>query len=324
MKKATLALCLLLCAFATLRSGVGLGITGAARSRMNAMDKGAARGPGYETKINSAGWADSPFISRDGQRLYFMYSRWNYLTMKIEGRDRAGLHKNDLNPYEESDVYVATKRPNGSWGVPVPLGFNREKGDSSGMELDDGDTFVWIRPIDGNGMPDIVITTRSVQGVWSAPVSISSNINTNYIEDNPHMDPTGTAVWFTSDRPGGQGGKDIWFSQKISGVWSPPVNLGAPINTAADEDQFWVQPDALTAQVYFNRDSQIFRTTWTGVAFEPPLLVDLGLPFIGEASITDDGQSLYFASGGTAPARIQIMTAMSLGGGRWDTPVPVD
>jgi hypothetical protein len=324
MKKMALVFCFLGIALATVRSGVGLGITGAARNRLNAMDKSAARGPDYETKINSAGWADSPFISRDGQRLYFMYSRWNYLTMQIEGRDRAGLQKNDINPYDESDIYVATKRTNGTWGVPVRLGFNTEKGDSSGMELDDGDVFVWIKPIDGNGMPDIVVSARSALGAWSAPVSISSNINTNFIEDNPHMDPTGTAIWFTSDRPGGAGGKDIWFSQKTSGVWSAPVNLGAPINTAADEDQFWVQPGAPTPQVYFNRDSQIYRTTWTGVSFEPPLLVDLGLSFIGEASITDDGQSLYFASGGTAPARIQIMTATSLGGGLWDTPVPVD
>lgn len=324
MNKAAALFGLLSLAIPSVEPGVRLGITGAARNRVKAMDQSAGAGPDYETKINSAGWADSPFISRDGRRLYFMYSRWNYLTMQIQGRDRFGLHKDDINPFDESDIYVSTKRLDGSWGVPAPLGFNTEKGDSSGMELDDGDTFVWIKPIDASGMPDIVVSTRSPQGAWSAPASLSSNVNTNYIEDNPHMNPTGTGVWFTSNRPGGLGGKDIWFSQKSSGAWSVPVNLGAPINTAADEDQFWVQPDAPTPQIYFNRDSQIYRTTWTGANFDTPVLVDLGLPFIGEASITDDGQSIYFASGGTAPARIQIMTATSLGGGLWDAPVPVD
>ena len=64
MKKMALVFCFLGIALATVRSGVGLGITGAARNRLNAMDKSAARGPDYETKINSAGWADSP--SRSG------------------------------------------------------------------------------------------------------------------------------------------------------------------------------------------------------------------------------------------------------------------
>ncbi|HMU96504.1 MAG TPA: hypothetical protein PKA08_06980, partial [Elusimicrobiota bacterium] len=60
------------------QAGFNLGTTGAAKSRARNLAEKINAGPSVESRINTPGWADSPFISRDGQRLYFMYSRWDF------------------------------------------------------------------------------------------------------------------------------------------------------------------------------------------------------------------------------------------------------
>jgi hypothetical protein len=53
----------------------------------------------------------------------------------------------------------------------------------------------------------------------------------------PFEAPDGLSFYMASDRPGGQGGIDIWKSTRssASASWGAPVNLGAPVNTSADD-----------------------------------------------------------------------------------------
>lgn len=307
-------------------AGLRVGVAGAVKARARKMSD--ADGPAVETKINTAGWADSPFVSGDGQRLYFMYSRWNFFPFflggapELRGPDRPGLHKDTLNPFDESDIYVTTRRSDGRWGTPVNMTLNGPGGDASGMEYLNGQGFVWIKPSAPSGMPDIYVSTRDAQGRWGTPVSLGPAINTTAVEDNPHLSPDGAGLWFTSDRGGGAGGKDLWFSSRTTGIWSAPVNLGPPINTAADEDQIWISP--VTSDIYFTRNNQIYVSTFTGTGHAPPTWVDVGLPIAAEPSVTDDGQELYFASADTTTQRIRIMRSVAAGGGGWGPAGPVD
>ncbi|MEM7657063.1 MAG: tetratricopeptide repeat protein, partial [Bacteroidota bacterium] len=51
----------------------------------------------------------------------------------------------------------------------------------------------------------------------------------------PFVTRDGRTMFFVSDRPGGEGGFDIWFSRKVGAGWSPPQNAGTAVNTAFDE-----------------------------------------------------------------------------------------
>lgn len=51
----------------------------------------------------------------------------------------------------------------------------------------------------------------------------------------PFVTPDGRTLFFISDRPGGQGGNDIWFSRRVGTGWSEPMNLGETINTPFNE-----------------------------------------------------------------------------------------
>lgn len=276
------------------------------------------------------GWSDSPHISRDGQRLYFMYSRYNFgpwilsggaIAPVVSGPDRPGLHKSDTNPFDESDIYVATKNADSSWSEPVPLGFNGAYGDSSGMEIDDGNTFVWLR---GDGSSSrIVMAHKNPDQTWGAPIDFGSAINDSATQDNPHISASGDALWFTSNRAGGVGGKDIWFSWLSAGVWVTPVNMGA-VNSAGDEDQMWVSP--VSADVYWNGPSGIMHCVWSGsgCSAAPTVVVIPGCDYAAEVSLPDDGQTMYFACGDTTTGMVTIMYSTKQLGGEWGTATPVD
>jgi len=80
-------------------------------------------------------------------------------------------------------------------------------------------------------------------GEWSPAASVESvpgtdpSFNTQFQDGCPAPARSHLVIYMASNRPGGQGGLDIWVSTREStdDPWGPPSNLGAPINTAADE-----------------------------------------------------------------------------------------
>lgn len=297
---------------------------------------GGGSPPPGRIPINTAsGWSDSPSISRDGQRLYFMYSRYDFgpwiisggtTTPVVSGPDRPGLH-HSANPWDESDIYMATRNPDGTWSEAVNLGLNGDYGDSSGMEIDGGNTFIWLQ---GNGAGnDIVMASKALDGTWSGPVNLGPGINDHsagVFQDNPHLSPDGTGLWFTSNRAGG---RDIWFSLNSGGSWSTPVNMGPPFSESGDDDQIWIEPvpaGVTTPEIYWNTSDGLKRCTWNGSACAaPPEPVAIpGCSIAAEASMTDDGQYLYFGCGDPATGRVKIMYSVKQPGGSWGQATPVD
>jgi outer membrane protein OmpA-like peptidoglycan-associated protein len=51
----------------------------------------------------------------------------------------------------------------------------------------------------------------------------------------PAINESGTLLIFSSDKPGGRGGADLYMSEFVDGRWDVPVNLGPRINTGQDE-----------------------------------------------------------------------------------------
>ena len=79
---------------------------------------------------------------------------------------------------------------------------------------------------------------------FGTPSIITTNVNSKkYIETSACYSPDNTIIFFSSDRPGGFGGKDIYFMKKLSnGKWGTPFNLGAVINTEYNEDAPFIHP----------------------------------------------------------------------------------
>ena len=72
---------------------------------------------------------------------------------------------------------------------------------------------------------------------WSTPVNLGAEVNSGFEDLAPHVSSNGLALYFASTRPDSHGGEDLWVSRRTHGdePWGPAENLGAVINTGANE-----------------------------------------------------------------------------------------
>ena len=74
---------------------------------------------------------------------------------------------------------------------------------------------------------------------WSVPVAIGDINTTPFNDQQPTLSKDGLTMFFASNRPGtpGPGPNDIWVTHRecLDCAWSAAVNIGAPINTGANE-----------------------------------------------------------------------------------------
>lgn len=82
--------------------------------------------------------------------------------------------------------------------------------------------------------PPRILVTSQVRGTWAEPKRVEI-FSDSIMVAHPALSPDGNLLYFVSDAPGGQGGKDIWVAEKSGGVYQNPVNLGPSINTPGDE-----------------------------------------------------------------------------------------
>jgi Tol biopolymer transport system component len=126
--------------------------------------------------------------------------------------------------------------------------------------------------------------------------NLGAPVNSEFPDGEHAIHPDGVSLYFTSSRPGGLGGNDIWVSTWEGSSWSSPANLGEPINSAGGELQPVFTSDGDTMYFTSDRDpsigTAIYRSSRAGGTWSPPELVMRGIA--GEPSLTADGSTLYF------------------------------
>lgn len=99
---------------------------------------------------------------------------------------------------------------------------------------------------------EILMARQLMGGLWGAPEAMRFN-SPEFSCAHPALSPDGQRLFFTSDRPGGFGGKDIYVCHRQGESWGEPINLGPNINTEGDElyPYFHAEGD-----LYFASDSR--------------------------------------------------------------------
>lgn len=143
------------------------------------------------------------------------------------------------------DIYMA-KKSGDKWGAPSTIVINEKYHDAACALSSDGKTLYLFRD-SRKSKGDIYVSQMQDDGTWGDAKKLNSNINTKYHEASVSISEDGNTMYFSSDRPGGQGGMDIYKSTKDgSGDWGPAENIGTNINTSEDEDAPFISLDGQT------------------------------------------------------------------------------
>ncbi len=239
--------------------------------------------------INSSALEYFPSFTIDGNKMIF--------TRRLN---------NDEDFYESNYV-------NGVWtkATPVPGKINTNLNEGAQNISQDGEwlIFTGCNYPEGEGSCDLYIAYKTKNGNWTEPENMGRIINTEFWESSPSLSPDKRSLYFASSRSGGFGGRDIWVTHRnISGKWGQPINLGATVNTSADEGCPFIHADNQT--LYFNSNghpgyglTDLFLSkkladgSWDTA-------VNLGYPINtiddeGSIIVTADGKTSYYASDGT-------------------------
>jgi len=187
--------------------------------------------------VNTTASETGPGLSIDGHLLFFTSTR------------AGGQGLSDLYLSQRADA-----KDDFGWGPPVGLGPDvntaaSEAGAEYLQSAEDGTGNLYFNRAPPGGTADLYYAPLTRDGETRGPAILIPELS----------DPTGTdqgatlrtdgrEVFFFSTRSGGLGGADLWTSTRrsVHDAWSAPVNLGAPLNSAAAEQQPSLSGDGRT------------------------------------------------------------------------------
>jgi hypothetical protein len=226
--------------------------------------------------VNTAGVEDSAFITPDGNILYVWFTPDSEQSVEEQLRDGV------------TGIYEFRKDEQG-WGAPRRVVL-QEPGKLAldGCAFGRGNTLWFCSAREGYvGME--WFRAERLEGRWGNWQRVE--FNPDYEVGELHITQDGQEMYFHSPRPGGQGGYDIWVSEKEDGAWGHPVNL-AVVNSPHSEG--WPFITANGSELWFTRSvgwSELWRSKKVAGEWGEPEKMFEG--FAGEPSLDQDG-TLYF------------------------------
>ena len=182
--------------------------------------------------INTRGDEYFPFVSNDQQMLFF--------TQRKKGD-------------EDENLLYSNASSTGKWKSSNPFKFFNTPAQEG--------RFTMVR--DGRKMYFTACNRQGVLGpcdIWEGELlngeiseikPISGDLNSMKWESQVSVSCDGSTLFFASNRPGGMGGTDIWYSKKNEvGYWGEPINLGEKVNSPGDEESPFLTNDGKT--LYFS------------------------------------------------------------------------
>ena len=165
-----------------------------------------------------------------------------------------------LDTRQNEDIFFSTSEFD-QWGYAEPLSvLNTIYNEGSVCLSKDGKTMYFARcdAPDSYGNCDIYTTTLQADSTWSRPVNLGVNVNSRAWDSHPALSHGDDTLYFASDRIGGFGMSDIYFTYKDKkGNWVPARNLGPIINSRNSEVSPFIHP--AHQMMYFSSNGYILN-----------------------------------------------------------------
>lgn len=184
--------------------------------------------------------ADAVF-TKDLKTVYF--TRNNYYNEKLA---------RDSKKWGNLAMFKASVNEKGEWVNIIPMPFNDVEYSVGHPALsEDEKTLYFVSDMPGtHGKTDIYKASINQSG-FGSPVNLGPEINSPSKEFTPFIE--GDVMYYSSDRPGGLGGLDIYATQ-LSEFQLEPIWLNKPINSASDDFAFVLNKTTRLGYFSSNRD----------------------------------------------------------------------
>lgn len=192
------------------------------------VDEPGAKQPGLAVNLGDA-------VNSSAEDYAPTFGNTDNLLLFTSKRNR---HQTDLTAPPDEDLFIS-RRKNGEWQKALELRMvNTIHNEGSACLSPDGKTLFFSRcdAAGSFGNCDLYMATLSRDSVWQSIVNLGRNVNSGGWESHPALTRSGDTLFFASNRIGGFGLSDIYFSVRgRDGKWGKATNAGPMINTHNSE-----------------------------------------------------------------------------------------
>jgi outer membrane protein OmpA-like peptidoglycan-associated protein len=166
---------------------------------------------------------------------------------------------------------------------PQPLhidGFNQISSEVNVTASRDSSILILAMKDDHTNSMDLFVSFRISAGTYTSPIHLGPSVNSEYRESTPMMSHDMKKLYYSSDRPDGYGGMDIYVSERLDLTftnWSAPKKLDPPLNTEYDDSHPHLMNDDNTIFFTSNRNgsSDIFKAQLKRSKINAPIIVNI-------------------------------------------------
>jgi outer membrane protein OmpA-like peptidoglycan-associated protein len=195
--------------------------------------------------VNSRGADYGPSLSKSNGALLF-----------TSQREELGIQ---LDERKNEDLYISYPDTYGTWSRALAMeGINSPYNEGSAVISADGLTLYFSRCDCPSCYGDCdLFSARFQDSVWMDIQNLGINVNSLSWDSHPALSHGEDTLFFASDRLGGFGMSDIYFSVKNNESWTTAKNMGPIINTRGNE----VSPfyHAVFDVMYFSSNGQLYN-----------------------------------------------------------------
>lgn len=246
------------------------------------------------TKINAGTPEYAPVISWDGTALFY--------TSRRQWKDNSSdPFKDPMYNHWPEDIYVSYTKDQKKWSEPEKLEFCTAKINEATVYVSNDEKKIYTYK-DTEGSGDIYLSEMENHHYMELKPLDHKGINTPFWETHCAVSSDGNTIFFTSNRKGGLGGRDIYYIKKDqAGKWSEPINMGPNVNTEWDEESPFISVDNKTLYFSSNGPKSIGEFDIFSIALEN--LIATGTPKNMGYPINSTGDDVFYtttANGETA------------------------